>query len=155
MKLISLFMVMLLAGCGGMNPLAASIERRIVKDGPSCHIHPISQEEICYTTDEKLQLYADQRIWTKTEKALLAGTWACQVADIVTTDMILSDGGSEMNPIYGSNPSIPLLSVVKGSLTLAMTVVADAKPISRKSMLLGYGGVSCAVVGWNAGQLAK
>ena len=71
----------------------------------------------------------------------------------VTTQMILSDGGSEKNPIYGSAPSIGLIAGVKTVLTAGLIALADAKPFDRGKLLIGFDLASCSILAYNALQV--
>ena len=146
-KAVLAILLFILTGCGAYNPIALNIQRSIRAEGEHCN------SERCYTVEQRLQLYEDQRIWTETEKALLAAAFLCQLGDIVTTQMILDDGGSEQNPIYGSNPNIAVLSAVKLLLTSGVAALADAKPFDRKKLLAGFDVVSCGITAYNASQL--
>ena len=140
------------AGCGSFNPMANHYISKIKEQGDKCISYEYENQIInrCYTLEERLQLYEDQRIWTRAEKALLAAAWGCQVADIIYTRKIIDDGGSEQNPLYGSDPSIGLLSVAKGLMTTVIVVVADTSPYERKQLLAGYDAMSCGIAAWNA-----
>jgi hypothetical protein len=139
--------MLLVAGCGAYNPIANHYQRRIMADGEYCNT------DRCYSVEERLSLYEDQRIWTRAEKALLAAAFICQAGDIVTTKIILDDGGTEENPIYGSDPNIALLGAVKLLLTGGVVALADAKPFDRKRLLAGFDVVSCGIFGWNLSQM--
>jgi hypothetical protein len=136
--------LVLATGCGAYNPYAASIERAIVRDGTHCN------DTRCYSVDERLELYRNQRIWTRGEKALAAAAVACQAGDAATTIVILDDGGTEQNPLL---PNIGVMLAVKAVMTPMVLMVADAKPYSRKSLLIGFDVISCGVLGYNMSQL--
>ena len=140
------------AGCGSFNPMANHYISKMKEQGTKCvsYEHEGEPRSQCYTIEERLQLYEDQRIWTKAEKALLATAWGCQALDIFYTRKIIDDGGSEQNPLYGSDPSIAVLGIAKSIMTGMIAIVADASPYERKRLLAGYDAVSCAIATYNA-----
>jgi len=160
--LLCAVLILLTTGCASLqqhNPYANYIINTIEKEGGGCFDVTIKKDgenvtvENCFTKEQRLQLYHDQRYWTRTERALAWTAIVCQVGDVITTKLILDDGGSEKNPVYGSNPNVGVIAVVKTIITLGALVVADAKPLDRKALLLGFDAASCAVLAWNANQL--
>ena len=71
--------------------------------------------------------------YDKADKILLTTAIVAQVADAVTTSQALDRGATELNPIYGDNPSDATLLVSKAAIVgILIWAGSKMKPKPRK-----------------------
>lgn len=63
--------------------------------------------------------------WDTTDKVLFGASIVTAAADVITTRQAIDNGGMEVNPIYGDNPSTGRLVAVKGAFLVVRYLVAD------------------------------
>ena len=96
---------------------------------------------------------SNSRPYTDSEKGWAAGTVGCKIADIVTTDMVLKQGGHEQNKIYGSERPSDAQLVLGKSLEVAALYAGGEQYPEKRELLYQIGTfVSCGVAIHNYSQ---
>lgn len=74
--------------------------------------------------------------WENQDKYLMTSFIVMQAIDVKQTDKALRDGGRELNPIYGSSPSVAQLVGYKAIGTGLVYWLADMNEPSRTEVLV-------------------
>lgn len=90
--------------------------------------------------------------WTRVEIVLAAGYFAGSVLDAAQTRYALHKGASELNPLFGTNPSAGRIYGIKIAFGALALYFAHRLPEDRKKMLLAMNLVQWSIVAWNGLQ---
>ena len=90
--------------------------------------------------------------WSPTDNALAASLVACNAVDVIQTKKIIDNGGSELNPIYGSHPSVGKLIGIKISVLGLIDWLLNKYPENRTGLLIGGNAVCGGTLIWNQKQ---
>jgi len=92
---------------------------------------------------------------SESEKKWLATLAGCSVADAVTTRRVLDEGGYEMNPLIGKNPSNEELILAK-SIGIGVLYAGGQLHPDKRELLYQIGtGVYCGAALWNYSQMKE
>ena len=85
---------------------------------------------------------ATPRPWTKEEKVSAGYFCLAHFADYYTTNQMLDNGHSEMNPALGDYPSNSKTTVYFSLTAIGALIIGHFWPESRKPLFISYGALN-------------